>query len=255
MKAIVIAGGMGKRLAPYTDDRPKCLVEINGKSILARQLTAYRGAGVNELVVVRGYQKARLAPPLIPTGTRTYDNDRFATTNVLTSLFCAEPALADGFLFSYSDIVFDQKAVQAALEAPGDFALVIDRRWSEAYDGRTQHPVAEAEVARVASDGRIMRVGKRTVAVDEAQGEFIGLGRVSVHGAKLLTARYHQRKAALGGTDKPYGRAATFEMAMLTDLFNDLIDSGTPMYAAYIDGGWRELDTVEDLQRAEKVFK
>ncbi len=100
MKAVIIAGGMGKRLAPYTDDRPKCLVEINGKSILQRQIAAYRHAGISEFVVVRGYQKERLAPPVTPAGTRIYDNDAFAVTNVLTSLFFAEPSLAEGFLFS-----------------------------------------------------------------------------------------------------------------------------------------------------------
>ena len=68
-----------------------------------------------------------------------------------------------------------------------------------------------------------------------------------------MRARFHERKKALWG--QPYGRAPRFEMAMLTDLFNDLIDAGTPMHAAFIDGGWREIDTVEDLRRAEQVFK
>ena len=45
MKAIIVAAGMGRRLAPYTDDRPKCLVEVNGRAILDRQLDAYRACG------------------------------------------------------------------------------------------------------------------------------------------------------------------------------------------------------------------
>ena len=71
MKAIIVAAGMGRRLSPYTDDRPKTLVEINGRSILERQVDAYRAAGVDEINIVRGYMKEKIAVP----GARTFDND------------------------------------------------------------------------------------------------------------------------------------------------------------------------------------
>lgn len=246
MKAIIIAAGMGRRLAPYTDDRPKCLVEVNGRSILERQLDAYRALAVDEVVIIRGYMKESIRIP----GARTFDNDGFRDNNILCSLFCAEEAMAGGFLFSYSDIVFRPEAVRSALETPGDYALVIDRRWHEAYVGRTHHPVEEGEVARV-EDGRVTVVGKKTVPPHEAAGEFIGLGRVSAEGAERMRARFHERRRALSG--QPYGRAPRFEQAYLTDLFNDLIDDGELMRPAFIDGGWREIDTVEDLERARAV--
>src|SRR4029453_7698847 len=63
MKAIIVAAGMGSRLAPYTDDRPKCLVEVNGRSILQRQLDAYRACGVQELVIIPGYRNAEIPGP------------------------------------------------------------------------------------------------------------------------------------------------------------------------------------------------
>jgi len=247
MKAIIVAAGMGRRLAPYTDDRPKCLVEINGRAILERQIDAYRACGVDELVVVRGYRKDQIRIE----GARTFDNDQFRENNILCSLFYAEPAMEGGFLFSYSDIVFRPEAVRAALETPGDYALVIDRRWHEAYEGRKDHPVEEGEVARVAPDGRVLLVGKKTVAPAEAQGEFIGLARFSARAAARMRERFHARRRELAG--KPYGRAPRFEVSYLTDLLNDLIDSGEEMRAAFIDGGWREIDTVEDLERAKPI--
>src|SRR5690242_21787533 len=102
---------MGRRLAPYTDDRPKCLVEVNGRSILERQLEAYRMAGVDDVIIVRGYQKERVVVP----GARYFDNDAFTTNNILLSLFYAEPAMEGGFLFSYSDIVFRPEVVQTEI--------------------------------------------------------------------------------------------------------------------------------------------
>jgi choline kinase len=246
VKAIIVAAGMGRRLSPYTDDRPKCLVEINGKSILARQVDAYRAAGVDEIVIVRGYMKEKIQVP----GARYFENDEFRENNILVSLFHAEPAMNDGFLFSYSDIVFRPEVVRTVIETKGDYALVIDRRWHEAYVGRVNHPVEEGEVARVEGD-RVTLVGKKTMPAEEATGEFIGLAKFSARGVEMMRKRYHQRRSELAG--KPYGRAPKFEVAYLTDLLNDLIASGEIMRPAFIDGGWREIDTVEDLQRAGPV--
>jgi choline kinase len=246
MKAIIVAAGMGRRLAPYTDDRPKTLVEINGKSILQRQIDAYRAAGIDDIIIVRGYMKELIQVE----GARYFDNDQFRENNILVSLFFAEPAMDDGFLFSYSDIVFRPEVVRTVLDTEGDYALVIDRRWHEAYVGREHHPVAEGEVARV-EDGRVTLVGKKTMPPEEATGEFIGLARFSAQAATNLRARYHERKTEYW--DKPYGRAPRLQVAYLTDLLNDLIASGEVMRPAFIDGGWREIDTVEDLERAKPV--
>jgi len=246
MKAIIVAAGMGRRLSPYTDDRPKTLVEINGRSILERQVDAYRAAGVAEINIVRGYMKEKIDV----AGARTFDNDEFRSNNILTSLFYAEPAMAGGFLFSYSDIVFRPEVVRTVIETEGDYALVIDRRWHEAYVGRMNHPVEEGEVARV-DDGRVTLVGKKTMPPEEATGEFIGLARFSARAVERMRERFHARRRALAG--QPYGRAPRCEVAYLTDLLNDLIESGEVMRPAFIDGGWREIDTVEDLERAKSV--
>jgi choline kinase len=246
VKAIIVAAGMGRRLAPYTDDRPKTLVEVNGRSILERQVDAYRAAGVDEIVIVRGYMKEKIVVP----GARTFDNDEYRDNNILVSLFYAEAAMAGGFLFSYSDIVFRPEVVRTVIDTEGDYALVIDRRWHEAYVGRKDHPVEEGEVARV-EHGRVTLVGKKTMPAAEATGEFIGLARFSARAVEQLRERFHQRRSELAG--QPYGRAPRFEVAYLTDLLNDLIESGEVMRPAFIDGGWREIDTVEDLERAKAV--
>jgi choline kinase len=246
VKAIIVAAGMGRRLSPYTDDRPKTLVEVNGRSILQRQIDAYRAAGVDDIYIVRGYMKEKI----LVEGARYFDNDDYRNNNILTSLFYAEPAMDGGFLFSYSDIVFRPEVVRTTIETAGDYALVIDRRWHEAYVGRKDHPVEEGEVARV-DGGKVTLVGKKTMPPAEATGEFIGLARFSARGVEAMKQRFHQRRAELAG--KPYGRAPRFEVAYLTDLLNDLIESGEEMRPAFIDGGWREIDTVEDLERAKSV--
>ena len=91
MNCLIVAAGMGRRLSPYTDDRPKCLVEINGRSILQRQVDAYRAAGIDDIVIVRGYMREKIDVP----GARYFENVDFRSNNILLSLFFAEPAMAE----------------------------------------------------------------------------------------------------------------------------------------------------------------
>jgi len=248
VKAIIVAAGMGRRLAPFTDDRPKCLVEVNGRSILDRQLDAYRASGITQFHVVRGYRAESISRPDL----YYFENPDYARNNILWSLFCAEPAMAGGFFFSYSDIVFRKEVVAKLAASDGDYALVVDRRWEDAYAGRDLHPVGEAELARVV-DGRVLRVGKKLVARDEAHGEFIGLARFSSSAAEKMRATFASLKKTRP-PDSPFGSANRFESAYLTDLLNHLIDAGETMQSVDIEGGWREIDTTQDLARANEII-
>lgn len=256
MKAILIAAGMGRRLSPYTDDRPKCLVEVAGRSLMHRALDALRGAGVTEFVVIRGYLGDCLTAALADEpGVSFVDNPDYRRNNILLSLMHADGAMDGGFFCSYSDIVFRPEVAEALAQSPHDLSLVVDPFWADAYDGRSEHPIPEAELcATEPGTSRVRRVGKQAVPVAEASGEFIGLWRASAAGAGWLRNLYQKRLAELG-LDKPYGRASRLEVAYLTDLFNDLIEQGRPIHAVPIakPSSWREIDTVQDLDRAAAV--
>src|SRR5262249_3548071 len=101
---------MGRRLAPYPRDPPQCQGAGAARSILERQIDAYRAAGVDEICVVRGY----LAEKIQLSGIRYFENPEYTKNNILASLFFAESAMEGGFLFSYSDIVFRREVAAAA---------------------------------------------------------------------------------------------------------------------------------------------
>jgi choline kinase len=247
VKAIIVAAGMGRRLQPYTDDRPKCMVPVAGRPILQRQVEALRAHGVSDILVIRGYLGDRITVP----GLRFLENPRFRENNILASLLYAARELDEGFLFSYSDIVYHPDVVRTLITTPGEVALVVDRAWALAYDGRTEHPLGEAELAREEA-GCIVRVGKRAVPAEEAAGEFIGLARFSAHAGRTLRETYERLAPGLAG--KPFGDAPRFEVAYLTDMLNHLVqESAFELRPAYIDGRWREIDTTQDLERAERI--
>jgi choline kinase len=252
-KAIIVAAGRGRRLGTETDEIPKCMVRVGGRPILHRQVEALRAAGADDLVMVRGYLGERIAAPA-GVQPRFVENPAWAQNNILASLMYAEAELPTGFLFSYSDIVFAHEHARRVAASPGAVALVLDRRWRDAYEGRELHPVSEAELARV-EDGpngpRVTRVGKKLVAAEEAAGEFIGLAKFSPAGAAALSDVW--RDAHAGGLDQPFGAAATLRNAYLSDALNAIAARGVDLVPVFIDGRWREIDTEEDLARAHPL--
>jgi L-glutamine-phosphate cytidylyltransferase len=254
-KAIIVAAGRGRRLGRSTQEIPKCMVKVGGRPILHWQLEALAAAGVTDVVVVRGYLGDRIDAGRF--GVRFIDNPAWAENNILASLLYAKGELNDSFYFSYCDIVYAKRAVLRLSQAVADpvaGSLVVDRRWSDAYAGRTLHPVSEAELARVDGAGqRVLQVGKGAVPPSEAVGEFIGLAHFSAEGGKAIAAVW-QKALDEGGLDSPFGRAAALRQAYLTDALNAIAESGKVLAPVYINGEWREIDTEQDLASAERAL-
>jgi L-glutamine-phosphate cytidylyltransferase len=260
-RAIIVAAGRGSRLGGKTDEIPKTMVQVAGRPILHYQLDALGQAGVKDFVIVRGYRGHLIDGGAHPL--RFVDNPDWQTNNILASLLYAEAEMEPGFVFSYSDIVYAAEvarrlvhaAHQAARTADAAAALVIDRRWQDAYVGRTLHPVSEAELAQVEGSGaaaRVVRVGKQAVDPGLAIGEFIGLAWFSPEGGRALRELW-KAKVTSPGLDAPFGKARALRVAYLTDALNALADAGHRLAPVFIDGLWREIDTGQDLAAAETV--
>ena len=253
-KAIIVAAGRGRRLGGNTAEIPKCMVRVNGQPILHWQLRAFAAAGIRDIVIVRGYLGDRIDAGDFPV--RFIDNPQWEHNNILASLMYAEGEFSGGFFFSYCDIVYTPSVVArlaAAAHAPAAASLIIDRRWADAYQGRTLHPVSEAELTAVESAGSeslVQQVGKGAVPAAHAVGEFIGLAHFSAAGAAALDRTWESALGS-GGLDAPFGRAKTLRQAYLTDALNAMADTGQRLAPVFIDGEWREIDTQQDLAAAE----
>ncbi|HTJ46940.1 MAG TPA: phosphocholine cytidylyltransferase family protein [Kofleriaceae bacterium] len=252
MKAIVIAAGRGKRLGAHTEELPKCLVQVGDRPILGWVARAFEAAGVDELVIIRGYR-----PDVLEAGARSIwkgklrfvENREWETNNILLSLACARSELDGPCLVTYSDIIFTPAVARACAAHPADVALVIDQASRDIYVGRTEHPLDEGEVADLDPSGHVRRVGKRALPPGDAFGEFIGLAKLSATGAAWFGDALDDLRARFSD-DQPFQRAARFRNAYLTDLIQHLIDAGRPVAPVAITGQWREIDTGQDLDRA-----
>lgn len=255
-KAIVIAAGRGRRLMPYTDSMPKCLVPVDHRSILQIELEGLRSAGARDIVIIRGYLGEVLERRRGELGeVRFIDNRDWEHNNVLESLFMAAGELDGAAYLTYSDIIYTPEVVKQLAAAEGDVCLVIDRAFRDIYQGRSDHPLPEAEVADLDANGGVARVGKRALPPEDAFGEFIGLCKLSPEGARWFIEAWREITARYQGREhEPFQRAASFRQAYLTDLLQHLIEAGKPVTPVPIDGAWREIDTVQDLERARALL-
>ena len=251
MRPVIIAAGRGSRLKNETDDIPKTLVEVMGRPMLEWILEAFESAGLKrkDVVFVCGY-RAEVIKARYPEFTYVTNHD-WQNNNILLSLLMAREYLGEGFVSTYGDIVYEGAVVQKLVASTADIALGCDTAWRRRYVGRTQHPETDAEKLRAAGK-RVVELS-RTIPSEQADGEFIGVMKLSQAGSVDLLDAFDQAERAYGGGMFREGRS--FQKAYLIDLLSEMLEQGSPMQREDTAGGYMEIDTVQDLSMAEKWWK
>ena len=178
MRGIILAAGRGSRLNGTAGDRPKCLVEAGGMTLLERQIDALQRAGVDDVVVVVGCQADRVRSRC---GDRvTYvENRRFAETNSLYSLWMARELLDQGFVVLNCDVLFHPQLLRDLLTARHENALLL------AYRDADQAPFGDEEMKVKVRCGRVVDMSK-TMAPGDADGENLGVVKFGADGSRVL---------------------------------------------------------------------
>ena len=222
MIAVLLAAGMAKRLRPLTDTVPKCLLKIGEQTLLARTIDALTSKGVTHFVVVTGYRSAQID---------FVENERYADTNNIYSLWLAKPFVADKpFLLLDSDILFDPKILTALTSMDGA-ALAVNR-----------HALGDEEMKVVVNQqGSITQISK-TCDPQTALGESVGIEQIDAPYSAALFAEL-DRMIVDERLDNVFyelaferliARNHTFQVVDTTDFFST------------------ELDTVEDFTDAQQ---
>ena len=239
MKAIILAAGVGSRIRPLTDNLPKCLLKIGGKSILEMMVSHIQDCGINEVVFVLGYlqdQIKQFVTTKFPDLTAHFViNDRYAETNTGFSLMLTKDFVEDSAFVKFdADVVFEKKILKKLLECGHETCLCIDKNIH--LDGEAIKVITRGET----------RVVKASKVVDPAAaaGESIGIEKISAQTAKLLFAELEIMMADEKNHQAYYERA-----------YERLIEKDVAFYALDISGlKWSEIDTKADLGQAEEIF-
>ena len=249
VKSIIIAAGLGSRLKGYTEALPKCMLMFGDKTLLERQLEVYEGCGIKDISVVRGFKKEKINYE----GLNYYDNTDYHNNNILNSLFYAEEVINGNVIISYSDILFDTNVVSRLLESNADISIVVDIDWRGYYIDRKDHPIEEAEKVIFDANNEVLKIGKVITSKQDVYGEFIGMLKLSPRGAEIFKLHFNRAKKIFW--DKPFQRSQIFQKAYITDLIQDMVEMGVSIHCVIIERGWKEIDTVEDYEKAIIEFK
>lgn len=230
---------MGSRIRPLTDNCPKSLLKVDGKTILEMMISHLQDCGINEVVFVLGYLQEQIKdfvkanfPDL---KARFITNERYAETNTGFSLLLAKDLIDDSpFIKFDADVVFDKEILKNLIASEYENCLCIDR-----------HINLDAEEIKVLVDenNRITKVSKR-VDPKVAIGESIGIEKISNETAKLLFAELELMMQNEKKHQEYYEAA-----------YARLMEKKVLFYALDISGlRWAEIDTKEDFATAKKIF-
>lgn len=251
MKAILLGAGQGTRLRPLTDDRPKCMVEVDGAPLLDWQLYALRAAGIDDVTVVRGWCRTAISGD----GLRFVDNHRFAETNMVQSLRCAADHLHGDVIVAYTDLLYRPEVIQRARQSTADIGVVVDMEWRALWERRMDDPLADAETLRTDGKGRLLEIGRRPKSFDEIEAQYLGIVRLSPAGCDVLRETFARAAEADATGRTVFGSERTLDQAYFTDLLDGLIADGYVVKTVPIHGGWTEVDSHDDLRVAEAIVR
>lgn len=233
MRALILAAGLGTRLAPLTDDCPKSLVEVNGESILMKQIQNLKENGIEDITVVSGYKATVLEKVVLEKypEIKIIESVDYAITNNMYSAYLAQKEiLGEDFIMMNADVFFDASVITKLLNYNEKNAIVVDIG-----------NYMEESMKVIEKDGKLIQISK-TITEKEALGVSIDVYKFSVEGGKAFfdkCAEYIEEKQEL----KKWSEVA------LNDILCEIDFKACPLV-----GRWVEIDNHEDLAMAQRIF-
>jgi choline kinase len=232
MKAVMLAAGVGRRLARM-GDRPKCLLEFGGKTLLERHIEILRGAGVRQLVIGLGFEASRVEAHLARAShgidVKTVFNPNYEQGSVVT-LWALREHLDSDLLLMDADVLYDDRIMQRLCSTGFSNAFLLDRDFEP----------GEEPVKLCVRDGTLVDFRKKVEADFDWCGESVGFFRFAQKTARRLAhvaERYVQKQAV----SEPYEEAIRDLLLAEPQQFGYEDITGLP---------WIEIDFPEDVQRA-----
>ncbi len=233
MRAILLAAGRGRRLG---SDQPKCLLSIEGKTLLERHLENLPAAGITTLTIVVGYMKesieAALAALLPSIPVELIENPRFVHGSIV-SLQVAADRLLEGGIWMDADVLYPPALMAGLVKSAHPNCVLLDGRSDESGE----------EMMVGTRGGHAKKIARRVGKEWDFAGESVGFFKVSAEGGRVMK-RLLDEEVNAGRLDQEYEAA-------LDRAFNEA-DFGFERADAF---AWTEIDFEEDVVKARKLAR
>ena len=216
-----------------TDNLPKCLNVVHGRSLLDHVLDAFREVGIKDVAIVTGYRAQDISHRV----EVHFHNRHWATTNMIASLRTADRWLSSyKCIISYADIFFQQSAIEALQASRAEIAVLYDHDWLDLWKKRFAEPLVDAETFRLSEGRQVVEIGNRPRSLEEVEGQFMGVWSITPRA-------WHRMKILL---DKmPTGIQDSIDTTALLQRWIDSDLGG--IQAVRYEGAWGEVDRIDDL--------
>lgn len=234
--ALLLAAGMGSRLFPLTQNAPKCLTLVNEKSILERLIISLKKQGFKRLVIVTGYQEECIREFLgTKSGSITIEyiySPSYRITNNIYSLWMARERINEPFLLLESDLIFDDSLLEGMI-FPDRIAVASIQQW---MNGTTVSINKSQQVKNFRND--------ISTYFNEIRYKTVNIYSFSLSSWHAIVERLNQYISA--------GKVNCYYETVLGEM---VADGNLSLKAVSFDNKpWYEIDTIEDLVKAEKLF-
>jgi len=220
-------------MGPLTDEHPKCLTRLHGKTLLQWQLEALTITGIKEIAIVKGYQAALLNVDNI----HTFKNTRWKETNMVVSLQSANQWLQeDTCIVSYADIIYHHDIVAQLKQAKGDIIITYDTAWLDSWKTRFDAPLEDAETFTVDSSGCLSGIGAKATDITMIEGQYMGLLKFTPEGWAIIDQYLQEQDQNV------------IDRMDMTSLLSNLLLNGRSIHTVPIAGRWYEIDSSRDLE-------
>ncbi|MBA7516237.1 hypothetical protein ES705_08283 [subsurface metagenome] len=231
LQALIVAAGKSTRLYPLTKDMPKSLIEIGGKTIIARNIDVLLKNNIQDIIVVTGFGEDKLSEHVGARGRCIY-NPFFEVAGILASTWLGLKEIRNDFIFSYSDIIYDAEILKGVIEYPAKCVI-----------GVKKHSISR-DSEKVKIRGKRVTAISKDMSEFEADGEFIGIAKFIGSAAK-----------AFRSTVEELARENTFPEYDFINAIERLLLKGQKI-APYFVGNkeWIDIDSLDRLEEAKGYF-
>jgi len=236
-KAVLLAASKGHNFGNLTDERPKAMLEVEGKPVISHAVSAFKAGGLRDVTVVTGYKPEAFNL----TSVKYQHNDDWETTGEVGSLYAAKQAIDGKCIIGYGDVVVRPFIIENLLRSKTDVTVVVDYK-QPTKKSRKSVDWASATPAKVESaplkdfDYTLVRIDDRTDP-SAASGEWVGLVGLSEAGAKTM----------LGTVEKLAQDGVEVKKWSIPQLLNHLIENGVKVGVQYVHDNWIDIDDIADL--------
>lgn len=240
---IILAAGRGSRMLEETALKPKCMTKIDKKkTLLDMQINSLKKAGINKIYLITGYRHNKINYPEI----KKIKNNEWKSSNMVYSLLYAKHLLSSyNCIISYSDIVYTSKTVINLIRKNKNYICIsYDKKWKKLWTSRFKNPLDDAESFDINKKSEILDIGSKETDIKKIKGQFMGLIKTNPNDWRKI-------KKYINKFPK-----ADIKKLQTTKLLNMLIKKNIVKVKGVKNvGKWCEIDSLNDLKIAKKIFK